>query len=88
VSLPAPQASDIGVVVVSYASASTIEASLFRLLAARGVARVVVIDNASPDDTAERVARMAQRDPRLSLVRNPDNRGFAAACNQAQARIA
>lgn len=80
-------ARDIGVVVVSYASATTIEACLFRLLAARDVARVVVIDNASPDDSVERVQRMAGRDPRLSLVRNPDNRGFAAACNQGATAI-
>lgn len=81
-------ASDIGVVVVAYSSASTIEACLFRLLAARDVARVVVIDNGSPDDTCERVARMAERDPRLSLVRNSDNRGFGAACNQGASAIA
>lgn len=75
-------ARDIGVVVVSHASAGTIEACLFRLLAASDVARVVVIDNASPDDTVERIRRMAQREPRLGLVCNEDNRGFAAACNQ------
>ena len=73
-------ARDIGVVVVTYASASTIEACLFRLLAGRDVARVVVIDNASPDDTAAIVERLARRDARLGLVRNPENRGFAAAC--------
>ena len=75
-------ARDICVIVVSYASASTLEACLFRLLAARDVARVIVIDNASPDDSADRVQRMAHRDPRLPLVRNEENRGFAAACNQ------
>jgi N-acetylglucosaminyl-diphospho-decaprenol L-rhamnosyltransferase len=80
-------ARDIGVIVVTYASASTLEACLFRLLAARDVARVIVIDNASPDDTCERVARMAARDPRLSLVRNSENRGFAAACNQGATAI-
>ncbi|MFY2763312.1 glycosyltransferase family 2 protein [Arenimonas sp. MALMAid1274] len=78
----------MGVVVVTYASASTVEACLFRLLAARDVARVIVIDNASPDDTAARVQHMAQRDPRLSLVRNDDNRGFAAACNQGATAVA
>jgi N-acetylglucosaminyl-diphospho-decaprenol L-rhamnosyltransferase len=80
--------SDIGVVVVTHASAATIEACLFRLLAARDVFRVVVIDNASPDDTAERVARMAMRDARLSLVVNDENRGFSAACNQGATAIA
>lgn len=79
---------DIGVVVVTYASASTIEACLFRLLAARDVARVLVIDNHSPDDTVARVERMAARDARLSLVRNAENRGFGAACNQGATAIA
>ncbi|WP_460456241.1 glycosyltransferase family 2 protein [Arenimonas alkanexedens] len=80
-------ARDIGVVVVTYASETTIEACLSRLLSARDVARVVVIDNNSPDGTADVVARLARRDARLSLVRNPDNRGFGAACNQGATAI-
>jgi GT2 family glycosyltransferase len=80
-------ARDIGVVVVTHASESTIEACLFRLLAGRDVARVVVIDNDSPDGTAAIVERLARRDARLGLVRNPDNRGFAAACNQGATAI-
>ena len=79
---------DIGVVVVTHASASTIDICMFRLLTARDVSRVVVIDNASPDDTVARVARMAERDPRLTLVANADNPGFAAACNQGATAIA
>lgn len=81
-------ANDIGVVVVTHASATTIEACLFRLLAARDVFRVVVIDNASPDDTVARVRQMAARDDRLGVVANDDNRGFAAACNQGATAIA
>ena len=80
--------SDIGVVVVSHDSASTIEACLSRLLAARDVARVLVIDNASRDDSPERAERLAARDARLTVVRNPGNRGFAAACNQGATAIA
>ena len=79
--------SDIGVVVVTHASASTIEACLTRLLSARDVFRVVVIDNASPDDTVARVAKIAEREPRLTLVANDDNRGFAASCNQGATAI-
>lgn len=78
----------IGVVVVSYASGRTIETCLRRLLAAAQVARVVVVDNASPDDTAARVAAMAAGEPRLQLVRNAANRGFAAACNQGASALA
>src|SRR5690606_10999707 len=81
-------ARDIGVVVVTYASAGSIERCLTALLAARNVMRVMVVDNASPDDTAAVVERFAQRDPRIGLVRNPDNRGFAAACNQGATAIA
>lgn len=79
---------DIGVVVVTHASAATIEACLQRLLAARDVERVVVIDNASPDDTVAIVTRLAARDTRLVLAANDDNRGFAAGCNQGATAIA
>jgi len=74
--------SDVGVVVVTYQSASTINECLKRLLAATGVTRVVVVDNASTDATTEKVAWLAVRDARLKLVRNDDNRGFGEACNQ------
>ncbi len=81
-------ARDIGVVVVTHASAATIERCLAALLAARHVMRVMVVDNASKDDTGTIVERLARRDPRIGLVRNPDNRGFAAACNQGATAIA
>ena len=73
---------EIRAVVVAYWSASTIEDCLSRLLAATHVMEVVVIDNGSGDDTVEIVERMALNDPRLALQRNPDNPGFAVACNQ------
>lgn len=85
---PEAGARAVGVVVVSHASAGTIERCLRALLDARDVARVVVVDNASPDDTVERVAALAAREPRLSLVRNAANRGFAAACNQGATALA
>jgi len=81
-------ARDIGVVVVTYASASTIERCLSALLAARHVMRIMVVDNGSGDETCEIVERLAARDPRIGLVRNEDNRGFAAACNQGATAIA
>ena len=84
--MSAPDAA--GVVVVAYANATTIDQCLDRLLAAKDVARVVVIDNASPDDTGARVSRYAAQDRRLSLVRNDRNTGFAAACNQGATAIA
>lgn len=79
---------EIGVVVVTHASAPTLEPCLFRLLTAADVARVVVVDNASPDDTVAIAERMAAREPRLTVVRNAGNRGFAAACNQGATALA
>lgn len=81
-------ARDIGVVVVTHASASTLERCLQALLASRYVMRVMVVDNASPDDSAAIAERWSTRDPRVGVVRNEDNRGFAAACNQGATAIA
>jgi GT2 family glycosyltransferase len=46
------------------------------------VVRIVVVDNASNDGTLALVERLASDERRITLVRNSDNRGFAAACNQ------
>jgi GT2 family glycosyltransferase len=41
-----------------------------------------VVDNGSDDDTVAVVQRHAAADARLHFVANPDNPGFAIACNQ------
>jgi glycosyltransferase involved in cell wall biosynthesis len=64
----------IDVVVVTYASAEHLEPCLRAL---PDWCSVVVVDNASPDDSADIAERCGAR-----VVRNPDNRGFAAAANQ------
>jgi N-acetylglucosaminyl-diphospho-decaprenol L-rhamnosyltransferase len=46
------------------------------------IARVTVVDNASSDDSAERIGECSLP---VELVRNHRNVGFAAACNQAAA---
>lgn len=73
---------DLAVVVVSHESASTLEDCLLRLRAARGVAEIRVIDNASLDGTLDIIQRHAAMDPRVRFIGNPDNPGFAVACNQ------
>lgn len=73
---------DIAAVVVAYQSAATIDECLSRLRAAQGVAQVRVVDNGSQDGTLEIVQRHAAADARVRFVGNPDNPGFAVACNQ------
>lgn len=75
-------AADIGAIVVTHRSAATIDDCLARLRAAAAVVAIRVIDNASDDATLAIVQRHAASDPRVRFVANPDNPGFAVACNQ------
>ncbi len=71
----------VAVTIVTYDSADCIERCLESVFAQEGVElEVVVVDNASADDT---VARLARYERKLQLIRNAENRGFAPAQNQA-----
>lgn len=72
----------IAAIVVAHQSAETIDDCLARLRAAHGVAQVRVIDNDSRDGTMAVVQRHAAGDPHVHFIANPDNPGFAVACNQ------
>src|SRR5690606_7810985 len=76
---------DIAAIVVTHQSASTIDDCLSRLRLAEGVAAIRVVDNHSMDDTVAVVQRHATADARVRFVANPDNPGFAVACNQGAA---
>src|ERR1039458_10483275 len=66
---------EAGIVVVTYESEAEIGACLDR--AQPTGAEIVVVDNASTDQTCQEVTRRGVR-----LITNPENRGFAAAVNQ------
>src|SRR3954451_10410016 len=71
----------LSVLVVAYQSAPALRALLPALeRELRDGDELVVFDNASSDGSAELAARAGAR-----VVRNADNRGFAAACDQAAA---
>jgi GT2 family glycosyltransferase len=78
---------DIAAIVVAHGSAGTIDACLQRLRDAGGIAAIRVVDNASRDDTLALVQRHAAADARVRFVANPDNPGFAVACNQGAADL-
>ncbi|OWY12213.1 hypothetical protein B6V72_13970 [Thioclava sp. F34-6] len=87
----------LGVVIVTYRSSDVIAACIASLRAATGVAlHVVVVDNASPDDTVE-VIRAAVPDlmgaaeagqDGIALIEAGANSGFAAGVNLGLARLA
>ncbi len=70
---------------ISHRSAATLDDCLQRLRAATGIDEIRVVDNASDDGSLEIVQRHALSDPRLRFIANPDNPGFAVACNQGAA---
>ncbi len=71
----APAASPVAVVVPAYNEARLIGRTLSRVPAF--VDTVVVVDDGSEDGTHE--AALAARDPRVAIVRLPENRGVGAA---------
>lgn len=73
-----PQSCDV--VVVNYNAGLLLQDCVLSVLA-QGVNRLVLVDNASHDDSLERVATRFSADERLIILRNSTNTGFAAACN-------
>ncbi|OQX08118.1 MAG: hypothetical protein BWK76_23970 [Desulfobulbaceae bacterium A2] len=70
------------VVVVSYNDfAHTTGPCLASLRAETAPCEIIVVDNASTDDSPELLRRAAADDPRLRLVLNRDNRGYAGGNN-------
>lgn len=75
---------DMSVIVVSYNTREILRAGLDAVEKSVGVsAEVFVVDNNSTDGSADMVAHSF---PKIQLIRNRDNRGFAAANNVAIAR--
>ena len=74
----------VDVVVVNWNAGSYLAAclqSVYENTALATLGRVVVVDNGSADDSLDRAAPWLRR-PQSLLLRNEDNRGFAAACNE------
>lgn len=78
----------IAAIVVSFNSASTLDACLSCLRAAAEVAEIRVVDNGSLDASLAIAQRHAVADPRVRFIANAGNPGFAAACNQGAAATA
>jgi glycosyltransferase involved in cell wall biosynthesis len=75
----------LSVVIPTYGKAETLGkviASLERQDLARGDFEVIVIDDGSPDDTAQRLAEIAARSPLPLRVLSQENRGVSAARNR------
>jgi dolichol-phosphate mannosyltransferase len=67
------------VVIPTYNEAANVATVVGRLLAVDSGYHVLVVDDNSPDGTADIVARLAQADSRVHLLRRHNERGFGTA---------
>lgn len=73
----------LDVVIVNYNAGTLLRQCVDSVLASRNVAvRCVVVDNASVDDSLALLEAGQYEAQQLTVIRNPDNRGFATAVNQ------
>ncbi|HTF90443.1 MAG TPA: glycosyltransferase family 2 protein [Planctomycetota bacterium] len=70
---------EVAVVIPAWNTRELLSSCLFALEKSSVPLEIVVVDNHSSDGSAEMVER---EHPRARLLRNPENRGFAAASNQ------
>lgn len=71
---------ELSVLIVTYNSGAEIDACLEAVLAQEVDAEVIVVDNASDDDTVERVAAYGDK---VRLIESPVNDGYAPGVNRA-----
>ncbi len=69
----------VSLIIINYNSGAFLEACVATGL--HQVDEVIVVDNASSDDSLMKLAAAFPDNPKLQIVRNPANLGFAAACN-------
>jgi apolipoprotein N-acyltransferase len=88
---PLPTHPRVAVVLPTYNERETIGEVLHRILVACREAgspvRIVVVDDASPDGTREIVSRLAEQDPRVTLIERPGKRGLAGAYREGFRRV-
>lgn len=73
----------IKVVIVNFNAGKVLADCVAATLASSVPVSVTVADNASTDGSLDHLARQVGDDPRLEIIRNPDNPGFSRAVNQA-----
>ena len=81
--MPDTQAPQVTVIIAAWNAADTLERAANSALRQTLPVEVVVVDDASTDKTAAVARRLADSDPRLRLLRQPENRGPSAARNRA-----
>jgi len=76
---PVPDPPRLSILVPTWNAEATVERAIDSVLAERAIPlEVIVVDDASTDRTADIVAAVAERDPRVVLLRLRANGGVSA----------
>ena len=78
----------ITAIIVNYNSGALLTACVASLLASTCEVKVVVSDNASSDDSLDRLQAFFGEDRRIAVLRNGENLGFSRGCNRALTQVA
>jgi apolipoprotein N-acyltransferase len=76
---PLPDDHRVAVILPTYNERDTVEEVIDRVLAVSDRIELKVVDDSSPDGTGEIVRKMADRDPRITLIERPEKGGLASA---------
>ncbi|MDD2761472.1 MAG: glycosyltransferase, partial [Methylomonas sp.] len=74
---------NVSAIVVNYNAGNYLRQCVDALLACPIVSEIVIVDNASVDGSLDAIEGL----PRVEIVRNAKNLGFAAACNKGIERV-
>jgi GT2 family glycosyltransferase len=72
--------SNVSAIIVNYNAGEVLSACIASILTQR-VQNIIVVDNASNDDSLRLLEQKYQYESRLKIIRNASNFGFAKACN-------
>jgi len=72
----------ITAIIVNYNSGALLTACVASLLASTCPVKVVVSDNASSDDSLDRLSAFFGNDARIVVIRSSENLGFSGGCNR------
>ncbi|QDU10959.1 glycosyltransferase family 2 protein [Gimesia aquarii] len=77
----------VGVIIVNYNSGNKLLLCVESLLSVESELHIVIVDNASTDQSLAKLNSTISNDSRVQLIQNQENLGFAVACNMG-ARLA
>lgn len=72
---------NVSVIMVSYNTGPVLWRAIESVLSQAGLHELIVVDNGNPKDIRKKLARLAKKESKLTVITATENRGFAGGCN-------